>query len=583
MESVREPDRIISYFSHEKILLAGVSLAGVIYNVGLLAGPVFQGKLIDAVARRQSVRQVVSLSLLFIFVIAIVQTARAAKRFYVRRFANNISFAMRSVLYESITGKSTAALNHENMGSLMTKAVSDVDACVEGMRKFTTEVFDTGVFLASYFIMLLSYDWKITLFSTLFIPLALFIAGRLRHVITKCNELWRKSMDHVADVTYDYVGNAVMYRLFGRESDNYESYRRLGAEYEKKAVAAAVWENAMMPLYRIIALCGLIVVVIAGTSNVLQGTWSIGVFSTYIFLFTALAEKASHAGKLFNAVQKAQVSWSRIKPFMTAWKNSCSVRFSECSVPRDSDKNTFHQVLVMRNTGFTVPGSDRKIQTVNLELEPGQIAGITGPVASGKSSLGRLFLGGMNYEGMLTVCGRELSSIPPSELCQYISYMGHDACLMSDTIYENVTLGDSGDAAAMLHAVCFDKDFTGMENGLQTLVGNGGIRLSGGQQERIALARALYHKRDLLVLDDPFSAVDKRTESLIMQNIKELCADSSVLLISHRLSLFPSFDKIVFIDQSGKVFVGTHPELMDSSSSYRALVNLQSGAAKKND
>ncbi|MCI1210182.1 MAG: ABC transporter ATP-binding protein, partial [Treponema sp.] len=104
-----------------------------------------------------------------------------------------------------------------------------------------------------------------------------------------------------------------------------------------------------------------------------------------------------------------------------------------------------------------------------------------------------------------------------------------------------------------------------------------------GQQERIALARALYHKRDLLVLDDPFSAVDKRTESLIMQNIKELCADSSVLLISHRLSLFPSFDKIVFIDQSGKVFVGTHPELMDSSSSYRALVNLQSGAAKKND
>jgi len=315
-----ESDKISSYFKEEIRILTAVTISGLIYNIGLLAGPYFQGKLIDAVAQRKEMRQVFITAVLFITAITIVQTSRAIKRFAVRRFANDINAKMQNIIYTHIVNETEDHLLNENVGSLMTKAVSDVDVCVEGMRKFTTELFDTGIFLISYFITLLIYDWKLTALSCAFIPLALFIAGRLRKIITGYTASWRKSMSDITNSSFNLINNALLYRIYGREKDNYEKYQKQNAVYEKKAVLANIWENSMMPLYKCISLVGVIAIIAAGSEKVANGIWTIGKFTAYVTMFIALAEKASHAGKLFNAVQKAQVSWKRIKPFLAAGK-----------------------------------------------------------------------------------------------------------------------------------------------------------------------------------------------------------------------------------------------------------------------
>ena len=156
------PDRVLSYFRAEWLPLLLVTLSGLVYNIGLLAAPWFEGRLAqclaDILSGSEVAAQMALLVLAYIAVTLLVQAARFIKRFYVRRFANNINRRMKGILYANLVRQSRAALEKEGAGELMTKAISDVDDCVEGMRKFTTEIFDTGVALVGYAVMLLVYD-----------------------------------------------------------------------------------------------------------------------------------------------------------------------------------------------------------------------------------------------------------------------------------------------------------------------------------------------------------------------------------------------------------------------------------------
>ena len=215
------------------------------------------------------------------------------------------------------------------------------------------------------------------------------------------------------------------------------------------------------------------------------------------------------------------------------------------------------------------------IKNLNFKERENNIVGITGPIGCGKSTLGRVFLGNINYEGSIKIDNKELRDYSEYERSKIISYMGHDAHLISDTIYNNITMGDDGDISHVLKMVCFDEDLKSMENGIETLVGNGGVRLSGGQQARIALARTLYHKNKILILDDPFSAVDMKTEKNIIDNLRANYGDCLILLISHRLAIFKYLNQIILINEDKTLEYGNHQKLIENSKLYNQLYLLQ--------
>nr|WP_291639650.1 ABC transporter ATP-binding protein [Clostridium sp.] len=157
-----------------------------------------------------------------------------------------------------------------------------------------------------------------------------------------------------------------------------------------------------------------------------------------------------------------------------------------------------------------------------------------------------------------------------------ISYLGHKPQLLSDSIYKNITLGSDEDITSVLKDVCFYTDLEAMPLGENTLVGNNGMKLSEGQQARISLARTLLKKNKIMVLDDPFSAVDMKTEEEIIKNLKNNYKDSLIILISHRLTIFKEVDHIVCLNNDKTVDYGTHDEPLKSSEVYRTIINLQS-------
>lgn len=562
-------DRVLSYFQAEWKVLLAVTVSGLIYNLGLLAGPWFEGKiaacLIDILNGKKFFSDMLALVAAYVPAIGVVQIARYIKRFYVRRFANNVNRRMKHTLYGSLVQKSRRALSEEGAGNVMTKAILDVDDCAEGMRKFTTEIFDTGVALLAYAGMLFFYDWRLALISLIFPPVSYVIAEKMKVIVQRTGAAFKEQSGHLSAATLDRATNAVTYRVFGCERERSEAYEANLSAYERSAVRANIWNASLPPVYRIISMAGLMFILYFGGRNVLGAgwtVWDIAAFTTFISCFTRLSVKSSSAAKLFNAVHKAQVSWKRIKPLMYAPETPAT---PETGAP---------SALTVQDLGFSYPGSKMLFTKISFSAIPGQMIGVTGPVACGKSSLGKAFLCEYPYQGSIHLGKEDLTEMDERTRLGKIGYLGHDPELFNDTIEQNVLMGDAGNAWDYLRLVCLDEEIRRMPDGIKTLVGNGGVRLSGGQAQRLALARTLCHKKPLLILDDPFSALDRDTERRIFENLRAYAADSVVLLISHRLYLFPEMAQVIWLNE-GHAVVGTHEEVKEKVPEYAQLISME--------
>ena len=609
------PNKIISYFKTEWVVLLIVTVSGLIYNLGLLAGPWFEGRmtgcLIDILNGRKTFYNMLILVGCYVLSIAVVQVSRYIKRFYVRRFANNVNRRMKGILYASLVEKSRPELKEQGTGDIMTKAILDVDDCVEGMRKFTTEIFDTGIALAAYAGMLLYYDWRLALLSMLFPPVSYLLAEKMKAIVQRPGVVYKEQSGALSSATLDRAENAITYRVFGCEEERRKAYEENLTAYEKSAVKANIWNSIMPPLYRIISMTGVLFILYFGQKNVLGtgwSTWTIASFTTFLACFVKLSVKSSSAAKLFNAVHKAQISWKRIKPLLIkqeeipkSEKNVSGIlengkvekienvsakhaeetlsqkELSQLEIAQSEIRYRNVKQLQVRHLNFAYPDGKQILKDISFKAEKGQIIGITGPVACGKSTLGKVFLCEYPYEGQILVDGKELQNMSPSWQTNIIGYLGHDPELFNDSVENNVLMGEQKKTEDFLKIVCMAEEVNEMDDGLQTLVGNGGVRLSGGQGKRLALARTLCHKKPVLVLDDPFSALDKSTERQIFANLKAQAKENIVLLISHRLYLFPQMDQIIWMED-GKTVVGTHEELFVKVPEYKKLFTEEGGA-----
>lgn len=570
-------DKIFDYFRAEWKVLLAVTISGLIYNIGLLAGPWFEGQMAECLMKiltgKSTFPNMLFLALTYVIVIGAVQLARYIKRFYVRRFSNNVNRRMKMILYRTLVHKSRAELEEEGVGNVITKAISDVDDCAEGMRKFTTEIFDTGIAMCCYIGMLLFYDWKLALISLIFPPISYMMAEKMKRVIQSTGAYYKEQMGVLNAVTLDRISNAVTYRVFGCERQRQQIYEKTLKNYERAAVRANIWNASLPPLYKVISTAGVIFILYYGSKNVLGtgfAAWNIAVFTTFFSCYTKLSEKSSKAAKLFNAVHKAQISWNRIRPYME--RAESAYRKDETETRETSMQKQECARLEWRDVSFSYPnGKENIFEHVSFSAQTGQIIGITGPVACGKSTFGKTMLCEYPYQGQILYSNEELSKLSEQTRNTMIGYLGHDVELMDDSVRENILMGDENeDVWKWLRVVCMDQEVQNMEKQEDTPIGNGGVRLSGGQAARLSLARILCHQRPILILDDPFSALDQTTEEQVFHHLRELSRDRIVFLISHRLRIFPEMDQVIWLDQK-HADCSTHEQLMKNNPLYRKL------------
>lgn len=561
MKKPFDPGRVSAYFWAEWRSLLIVTISGLLYNLGLLAGPLFEGRLaqclLDIFDGSKTFRNMATLAAAYVLTIAAVQIARYIKKFYVRRFANNTNRHMKQALYRDLIHSSKLELESDSVGSMMTKAISDVDACAEGMRKFTTEIFDTGIAMISYVGMLLYYDWRLAALCLIFPPMAYGLAEKMKTVVQRTGAAYKKSASQLSSATMDQIENRMTYRTHGCEKERSASYEKAILDYGSVAARSQVWISAMPPLYHVISMVSVMMILYLGGQKAQAHIWDIGIFTAYLSCYGKLSLKSSKAANLFNSIHKAQVSWARIRPLMRPVRKENAVREISC------------QTLRVENLGV-----ESIFTGLSFTAHPGQIIGVTGPVACGKSTLGKAFLQERAHAGTIRF---GMSELPPRGA---VGYLGHDPQLLSDTIENNVLLGDHGDVWEYLKAVELDAEVAAMPDGIHTKIGTGGLLLSGGQQQRLALARTLAHLKPLMILDDPFSALDRETEQKVYANLRQRAKDSIVLLISHRLYLFPELDGVIWLENS-RAEAADHSTWVKRSPLYRDLYAAQAAGGKK--
>ena len=550
---------IFDYFKKEKKVLLLVTITGLIYNVGLVLIPYFEGKmtgcLLDIFEKKAAFQSMLSLVFLYVLSVFVVQFCRFLKRNYVRVFANNTNARMKKALYQQLLCLNSNQLKQEGIGNLLTKALNDVDDCSEGMRKFTTEIFDTGIALCAYICMLFYYDVKLTFVCLIFTPFSYLLAEKMKKKIQQLSMEYKRVASILNEETLDRANNAITYRVYGQEENRKASYETILNAYEKASIASSLPVVALPPIYKIISLFGVFCIVYFGSQNVIHSVWNIAVFTTYLSCFTKMADKSSKAAKLFNSVHKAQVSWNRISKYMVKEEKEKSV--TSLSV----------ESLEFKNVSFHYENKPVLFSDVNFKLNKSQILGITGPVACGKSTLAKLLLQDLDYNGQILVNHQELKSIPKTT--SFVTYLGHDFQLLNDTVENNIALGKNVDVMKYLKMVCLDQEVS-----LDTPIGDKGMLLSGGQAQRLALARTLAHARSILVLDDPFSALDKDTERKVFENIKREYTNHMILYVSHRLDLFKELDQVLFIED-GMGYAQDPSSLLQSCQGYRQMVEVQ--------
>lgn len=561
-------DRILSYIKKHKRQFLITAISGIFFNSAIVLGPIFQGKLLDTAVNAANINYILKATLEFVGVTLAFQIARFFKRYYVRDMANRMSGDMRIGIMESILNTDLNILEKGKTGDMMSTTIGDVDIVVEAVRKSITELWDTGVLMAAYWIALMYYDVKITLIASIPIPLVILLTQLMKKPVHSKSKEARGATSKSTIQIRKMISEVNILRLYGREEAETERLKEKLSEQANKNVKVTILKNGLAPIYSALASIGIVVVIYLGGSKVISGSWTIGTFTAYIAMFTALAVRTTTAAKVFNIQQGAKASWDRVLGLIN---NESQASFNKV----DSFKA---KEISVENLSFKYPTSDEyAIKDISFNISSGKMVGITGSVGSGKSALALALTGLYDYEGEIFLDNVDLNDMKYEQKIAAITYMGHDSFLFSNSLKSNITWNDDNaerlDKA--LDIASLKKDIKSFEKGIDTEVGEKGTKVSGGQKQRIALARALYKDANIVILDDPFSAVDINTEAKVIENLRENVGNRIIFIFSHRLDTFKYMDMILVLDKGKIVERGTHDELISKEGIYSKIIDSQ--------
>ncbi|MDN3204886.1 ABC transporter ATP-binding protein [Algoriphagus sediminis] len=465
-------------------------------------------------------------------------------------------------------------------GDLMARITEDVSR----VRMYLGPAIMYGINLLILFPLVISYmisvNPTLTFYSLLPLPVLSISIYFVNNLINERSEKIQRSLSGLSTFVQEAFSGIRVLKAFVREEDSARDFDTASEDYKVKSIDLTKVNALFFPL--IMALVGIstIITVYVGGMQVINGQIGYGVIAEFILYVNMLTWPVTSLGWVTSIIQRAAASQTRINEFLDEKNHLVSTENLEADIQGE---------IQVTDLSFVYPDSGVKaLDKVSFEIGHGQTLGIIGTTGSGKSTIANLLMRMYHpTNGEIKVDGQLLEKYSTESLRKQIGYVPQDVFLFSDTIRNNIAFGLENPTKEIIEQAAKDADvyqnIVDFPRGFDTILGERGITLSGGQKQRVSIARAIAKEPKILILDDCLSAVDTKTENVILNALRDIMKDRTSIIISHRVSSAKLADHIIVLDDGRIVEQGTHSLLMDKKGVYADLYEKQTQSSESMD
>ena len=460
------------------------------------------------------------------------------------------------------------------VGNLMSLYTNDIDTIQECFGDGILMFFDALVLGLMALYKMWRMDYRLTLLALIPALIMFGIGTVMGTAMTKRWEERQQAFSDLSDFAQENFSGIAVIKAFVKELKELMAFRKLNKQNEEINVIYTKIATLLEVLVTLFVESVICVILGYGGYLVYQGRFNAGQLVEYIGYFEAIVWPIMAISMLIEKPSRGKASLNRITELLDA-------PIDVADRPGVQELQNPQGSVEFRHLTFRYPDGEYDVlQDISFTIHPGESVGIVGKTGAGKTALVDLLLRTYNVpDGTLFVDGKDVNTLSIHSVRAACAYVPQDNFLFSDTIAHNIGFGVDDASPEMIdHAASLADvrdNIVDFKDGYETVLGERGVTVSGGQKQRISIARALLKDAPILILDDSVSAVDTRTEKIILDNLKSSRANKTTLLIAHRISTVERLDKIIFLDDGKIEAVGPHDELYTSCPKYRRMVDLQ--------
>ena len=460
------------------------------------------------------------------------------------------------------------------VGNLMSLYTNDIDTIQECFGDGILMFFDALVLGLMALYKMWRMDYKLTLLALIPALIMFGIGTVMGTAMTKRWEERQQAFSDLSDFAQENFSGIAVIKAFVKELKELMAFRKLNKQNEEINVIYTKIATLLEVLVTLFVESVICVILGYGGYLVYQGRFNAGQLVEYIGYFEAIVWPIMAISMLIEKTSRGKASLNRITELLDA-------PIDVADRPGVQELQNPQGSVEFRHLTFRYPDGEYDVlQDISFTIHPGESVGIVGKTGAGKTALVDLLLRTYNVpDGTLFVDGKDVNTLSIHSVRAACAYVPQDNFLFSDTIAHNIGFGVDDASPEMIdHAASLADvrdNIVDFKDGYETVLSERGVTVSGGQKQRISIARALLKDAPILILDDSVSAVDTRTEKIILDNLKSSRANKTTLLIAHRISTVERLDKIIFLDDGKIEAVGPHDELYTSCPKYRRMVDLQ--------
>jgi subfamily B ATP-binding cassette protein MsbA len=564
--------KLLRYLLIYKLYILGVAFLSLLYCFSGLLQPWLLRDVVSSAIQAKKASLLLWIAVFFVTATFLRAVSSYGKNYLMAYVSQRVILELRSNFFQHLQRLSLRFYKNSRTGELISKFIVDTNVITNFLSVALIDLLTEPVQILGAIIIIFFISWKLTLISFLIAPVAVFLAfyssKKTRQVFSQVQQ----KVGHLTNLLHETITGVQIVKAFAMEKHEVKKFTQANWNFFSTYIHGIKLLTALPPLFELLGGVSIGVIILIGGLEVIRGTLAFPNLLAFIFYLVFLAVPIQKVATFTQRIQHSLAAAERVFEVLEAKPEIKEIPKAK-SLPGFRGKVEFKKVWFSYDT---VP----VLRDINLVVNPGEVVAIVGPSGVGKTTLVNLLLRFYDVtQGKILLDGEDIKTLNLSWLRNQIGIVTQEIILFEGTIKENIlygkpsaSLAELEEAAARAQAMEF---ISKLPQGFNTPVGERGVKLSGGEKQRIAIARAIIRKPRLLILDEATSALDSHSEQLIQQALKVILPQQTTFVIAHRLSTIKMAHRIVVIENGQVCEEGSHRELLVKEGVYQKLYRMQ--------